>query len=220
MLKQAMVFAAGMGTRLKPMTEHTPKALVRVGEKPLLEHVLLKLKKAGAAHVVVNVHHFSQQIIDFLRQNDNFGMEISISDESDMLLETGGGIKKALEMFDLNLPVLVHNVDILSNLDLSAFWKTKDGNAYFKNEQNKFKSLLINGRSYRIVSKINSKYNPDSNIEQLSSFNNIKNVKEIEENDDVDSYSGDSDFLKEEEKNNENEIKENEIKENEINEEE
>lgn len=146
MLKQAMVFAAGMGTRLKPMTEHTPKALVRVGEKPLLEHVLLKLKKAGAAHVVVNVHHFSQQIIDFLRQNDNFGMEISISDESDMLLETGGGIKKALEMFDLNLPVLVHNVDILSNLDLSAFWKTKDGNAtkLVVNSRNTGRYLLFN----------------------------------------------------------------------------
>ena len=98
--------------------------------------------------------------------------------------------------------------------------KKENGNVYFKNEQNKFKSLVINSRSYRIVSKINSKYNPDSNIEQLSGFNNIKNAKEIEENDDVDSYSGDSDFLKEEEKNNENEIKENEIKENEVNDEE
>ena len=98
--------------------------------------------------------------------------------------------------------------------------KKENGNVYFKNEQNKFKSLVINSRSYRIVSKINSKYNPDSNIEQLSGFNNIKNAKEIEENDDVDSYSGDSDFLKEEEKNNESEIKENEIKENEVNDEE
>ena len=98
--------------------------------------------------------------------------------------------------------------------------KKENGNVYFKNEQNKFKSLVINSRSYRIVAKINSKYNPDSNIEQLSGFNNIKNAKEIEENDDVDSYSGDSDFLKEEEKNNESEIKENEIKENEVNDEE
>ena len=92
--------------------------------------------------------------------------------------------------------------------------KKENGNLYFKNEQNKFKPLVINGRSYRVVSKINSKYNPDSKIEQLTGFNNIKNAKEIEENDDVDSYSGDSDFLKEEEeKNNKNEIQENEINE-------
>ena len=92
--------------------------------------------------------------------------------------------------------------------------KKENGNLYFKNEQNKFKPLVINSRSYRVVSKINSKYNPDSKIEQLTGFNNIKNAKEIEENDDVDSYSGDSDFLKEEEeKNDKNEIQENEINE-------
>ena len=74
-----------------------------------------------------------------------------------------------------------------------------NGNLLFKNDQNKFKSLVINGRTYRIVSKINQKYNPNSSVEQQTGFNNIKNAKEIEENDDVDSYSGDSDFLKEEE---------------------
>ena len=90
----------------------------------------------------------------------------------------------------------------------------ENGNLYFKNEQNKFKPLVINSRSYRVVSKINSKYNPDSKIEQLTGFNNIKNAKEIEENDDVDSYSGDSDFLKEDEdKNKKDEIQENEINE-------
>ena len=92
--------------------------------------------------------------------------------------------------------------------------KKENGNLYFKNEQNKFRTLVINSRSYRIVSKINSKYNPESKIEQLTGFNNIKNAKEIEENDDVDSYSGDSSFLKEDEdKNNKNEIQENEINE-------
>ena len=80
----------------------------------------------------------------------------------------------------------------------------ENGNLHFKNEQNKFKPLVINSRTYRIVSKINSKYNPNSNVEQITGFNNIKNAKEIEENDDVDSYSGDSDFLKEDENNNEN----------------
>ena len=80
----------------------------------------------------------------------------------------------------------------------------ENGNLLFKNDQNKFKPLVINGRTYRIVSKINSKYNPNSKVEQQTGFNNIKNAKEIEENDDVDSYSGDSDFLKEDEDNNEN----------------
>ena len=93
--------------------------------------------------------------------------------------------------------------------------KKENGNLYFKNEQNKFKPLVINGRTYRIISKINNKFNPNSNIEQQSGFN-IKNAKEIEENDDVDSYSGDSDFLKEEEEA-KNEIKEDDIKGNEIN---
>ena len=93
--------------------------------------------------------------------------------------------------------------------------KKENGNLYFKNEQNKFKPLVINGRTYRIISKINNKFNPNSNIEQQSGFN-IKNAKDIEENDDVDSYSGDSDFLKEEEEA-KNEIKEDDIKGNEIN---
>ena len=96
--------------------------------------------------------------------------------------------------------------------------KKENGNLYFKNEQNKFNPLIINSRSYRVVSKINSKYNPDSNIEQQTGFNNIKNAKEIEENDDVDSYSGDSDFLKEEDKDKDNKdkIEENEIQDDEF----
>ena len=88
--------------------------------------------------------------------------------------------------------------------------KEENSNLYFKNDQNKFKPLTINGRTYRIVSKINSKYNPNSNVEQITGFNNIKNAKEIEENDDVDSYSGDSDFLKDEEDNKINDEKEKE----------
>ena len=119
-MRQAMIFAAGLGTRLKPLTDTMPKALVPVGGKPLLWHVVQKLKDAGYERIVVNVHHFAQQIVDYLRQNDNFGLDIRISDESERLLETGGGIKKALPLFDPNAPILIHNVDILSNLDLSA----------------------------------------------------------------------------------------------------
>ena len=115
-----MIFAAGLGTRLKPLTDTMPKALVRVGGQPLLWHVINKLKHAGYERIVVNVHHFAGQIVDYLKANDNFGLDIRISDESEMLLETGGGIKKALPLFDPTEPILIHNVDILSNLDLTS----------------------------------------------------------------------------------------------------
>ena len=113
-MKQAMVFAAGLGTRLKPLTDTMPKALVRVGGQPLLWHVIMKLKAAGYERIVVNVHHFAQQIVDYLSANDNFGLDIRISDETSGLLETGGGIRKALPLFDPSSPVLIHNVDILT----------------------------------------------------------------------------------------------------------
>lgn len=119
-MRQAMIFAAGLGTRLKPLTDTMPKALVPVGGVPLLQHVILKLKAAGYERVVVNVHHFAQQIIDYLEANGHFGMDIRISDETGGLLETGGGIKKALPLFDAESPILIHNVDILSNLDVNS----------------------------------------------------------------------------------------------------
>ena len=120
LMKQAMIFAAGLGTRLKPLTDTMPKALVKVGGQPLLWHVVQKLKAAGFERIVVNVHHFAQLIVDYLAVNDNFGLDIRISDETSGLLETGGGIKKALPLFDPSEPILIHNVDILSNLDLTG----------------------------------------------------------------------------------------------------
>ncbi|HNX88831.1 MAG TPA: nucleotidyltransferase family protein [Paludibacteraceae bacterium] len=115
---KAMIFAAGLGTRLRPFTDNMPKALVPVNGRPLLEHIILKLKDAGFQEIIVNVHHFPDMIIGFLKTNDNFGMRIEISDEREMLLDTGGAIKKAAHFFDDGKPFLVHNVDILSNLDL------------------------------------------------------------------------------------------------------
>lgn len=115
-----MIFAAGLGTRLKPLTDHMPKALVPVAGKPMLEHVIEKLKATGFDEIVINVHHFAQQIIDFLKANNNFGIKIWISDETEELLDTGGGIKKAAHFFDE--PFLVHNADILSNVDLKALY--------------------------------------------------------------------------------------------------
>ena len=115
-----MIFAAGLGTRLKPLTDHMPKALAPVAGKPMLEHVIEKLKASGFDEIVINVHHFANQIIDFLKAKDNFGIKIWISDETDELLDTGGGIKKASGYFDK--PFLVHNADILSNVDLRAMY--------------------------------------------------------------------------------------------------
>ena len=125
-MKQAMVFAAGLGTRLKPLTDTMPKALVPVGGRPLLEHVIQKLKGAGFERIVVNVHHFGQQIIDFLAAQNNYGLDICISDERAELLDTGGGIKKARAFFEPDSPVLIHNVDILSNADLNSVLATAD----------------------------------------------------------------------------------------------
>lgn len=114
-----MIFAAGLGTRLKPLTDTMPKALVPVAGQPLLWHVVMKLKAAGYERIVVNVHHFAQQIIDYLQANQNFGSDIRISDETSGLLETGGGIRHARPLFDRDEPVLIHNVDILSNVNLN-----------------------------------------------------------------------------------------------------
>ena len=120
---QAMIFAAGLGTRLKPLTDTMPKALVRVGGEPLIKRVIENLARAGVDRIVVNVHHFAGQIIDYLNENNNFGLDIRISDETSGLLETGGGIKKAAPLFAPDAPILIHNVDILSNVDLKKFYE-------------------------------------------------------------------------------------------------
>lgn len=121
-MEQAMIFAAGLGTRLKPLTDKKPKALVEVGGEPLLKRVIFRLKDAGYRRIVVNVHHFASQIVEYLHENGNFGLDIRISDESECLLDTGGGIKNAYPLFDPLSPILIHNVDILSNVDLKAFY--------------------------------------------------------------------------------------------------
>ena len=117
-IMKAMVLAAGLGTRLGKLTSHKPKALVEVAGQPLLAHIIAKLVRSGFTNITVNVHHFAQQVIDFLSQND-FGASINISSETDQLLDTGGGILKAQSFLDGQEPFLVHNVDIISDIDLS-----------------------------------------------------------------------------------------------------
>jgi NDP-sugar pyrophosphorylase family protein len=117
---KAMVLAAGLGTRLRPLTNTRPKALVELRGRTLLEITLTRLKSFGIHDVIVNVHHFADMVIDYLRSNDNFGMHIEISRE-DVLLDTGGGLKKAGWFFgtDPDEPFVLHNVDILTTIDLN-----------------------------------------------------------------------------------------------------
>ena len=119
---KAMILAAGTGTRLKPLTNETPKALIPIKGTPMLEHIVVKIKAAGFTHIVVNIHHFGDQIIDFLASKDNFGMDISISDERKYLLDTGGAIKQAKEFLNDDEPFLIHNVDIFSAVDLRTMY--------------------------------------------------------------------------------------------------
>ncbi len=121
---KAMIFAAGLGTRLRPLTNDRPKALVEIGGKTMLERVINRLADAGFDDITINIHHFGQKIIDFLDKKDNFGLNIHISDERDMLLDTGGGILKARQFLDGDEPFLVHNADILTNLDLRAMYQS------------------------------------------------------------------------------------------------
>lgn len=117
---KAFLLAAGLGTRLKPFTDHHPKALVKVGGVTLLERSIRKLQKFEINEFVINVHHFADQIKDFLAENEGFGSRYTISDESDELLETGGAVKKAAPLFGNTENILMMNVDILSNIDLRS----------------------------------------------------------------------------------------------------
>jgi NDP-sugar pyrophosphorylase family protein len=123
---KAMILAAGLGTRLRPLTDTRPKALVEVGGRTLLEITLSRLREYGIREVIINVHHFADMVVDYLKANDNFGMRIEVSRE-EVLLDTGGGLKKAAHFFLVNSlensgppdePFILHNVDVISTIDL------------------------------------------------------------------------------------------------------
>ena len=115
----AMILAAGLGTRLQSLTHDRPKALVELNGKPLLQHSIDDLTENGFHHIVINVHHFGEQIIDFVNSH-HFDAEIEISDERNLLMDTGGGIIKASPLFKSSRAVLIHNVDIVSNVDFKT----------------------------------------------------------------------------------------------------
>ena len=119
---KAMILAAGLGTRLRPLTDNRPKALVEVAGRTMLEITLIRLRSFGIREVIVNVHHFADMILEYLEARDNFGMRIEVSRE-EMLLDTGGGLKKAAWFFlerssSIEEPFILHNVDVMSTINL------------------------------------------------------------------------------------------------------
>lgn len=155
---KAMIFAAGLGTRLRPLTDTMPKALVPVAGQPLLHHLLVKLQQSGCNYAVVNVHHHAEQIKEYIATHD-YGMKIDISDESDMLLDTGGGLRKAAALLAGEEPVLIHNVDILSNIDFSKLLAS--------HTPDRLATVVVSNRE-------TSRYLLFDNENNLQGWNNIK----------------------------------------------
>ena len=139
-----MILAAGLGTRLKPLTDTMPKALVPVSGRPLLDINIRRLMEQGYDRFVVNIHHFAQQIIDFVKEQD-YASLVHFSDETDQLLETGGGLKKAQGLFRDDQPILIHNVDILDNVNYDWFARQHqpDEDAVLLVSQRKTKRYLL-----------------------------------------------------------------------------
>ncbi|MBU8891380.1 MAG: nucleotidyltransferase family protein [Bacteroidales bacterium] len=162
---KAMIFAAGKGTRLKPLTDTTPKALVPVNGTPLIELVIRKLITIGIKEIIINVHFLANQIIDFLNSNNNFGIRIEISDETDELLDTGGGLKKASWFFDDNDPFILHNVDVISDIDLMEM-------VNFHNKNNALATLAVRKRK-------SSRYFLFNRKQELCGWENTKDKKRI-----------------------------------------
>ncbi|HIZ84918.1 MAG TPA: NTP transferase domain-containing protein [Candidatus Coprenecus stercoravium] len=146
MTATAMILAAGLGTRLRPITDSMPKALVPYRGVPMIESLILRLKAEGFSRIVINVHHFADMIEDYIRSRDCFGADISFSDERNLLLDTGGGIRHAAMNGLLDDgPVLVHNVDIISDISLSGFYEQACG--LMRTDTGTVAALLVSGRS-------------------------------------------------------------------------
>lgn len=162
---KAMIFAAGLGTRLKPFTDSHPKALARVNNKTLLERNIEYLKTFGIKEIVINIHHFPDQITAYLKSNNYFNCNINISDETDALLETGGGLKKAACMLKGSEPFLVMNVDILTNLNIGKM-------IAFHKRNNALVTLAV-------TSRITSRYFLFNENDELCGWKNIKTGETI-----------------------------------------
>ncbi len=174
---KAMVFAAGLGTRLLGETSDKPKALVEIGGKTLLQRSIEKLKKEGISEIVVNVHHFSELVKNYISSHD-FGIPVHISDESKKLLDTGGGLKKAAHFFNDNSSVLIYNVDILSNIDLRQLIK-------LHSESGALATLVVRNRETQRYFKFDNKkrlvgwINKKTGETKVSIPDNFKDAREM-----------------------------------------
>lgn len=157
---KAMIFAAGLGTRLRPLTDNMPKAMVPVNGVPMLQRVIENLSTHGFHDIIINIHHFGDQIIDFLKANNNFGENIAISDEREQLLDTGGGILAAKDFLNDGEPFIVHNADILSTLDLSKMYHQhckSEADATLLVKSRKTERYLLFNENNRLQGWINKK---------------------------------------------------------------
>lgn len=157
---KAMILAAGLGTRLKPFTENHPKALAIVNDRSLLQRNIEYLASFGITDVIVNVHHFPDQIITAIKNNNGFGSNITISDEGDQVLETGGGLLKAKDFFDDDEPFVLMNVDVLTDMDLKRMIK-----------QHKFSNALA---TLAVTQRTTSRYFLFDDLENLCGWKNVK----------------------------------------------
>lgn len=158
---KALLFAAGLGTRLKEHTQDKPKALVCLAGKPLLQHAIEYLKSFGISDITINVFHFAEQVISFIEENHSFGVNIHISDEREQLLDTGGGLKKAGTFLKGSDPILIYNVDVISNLDLNVL-------LHYHQQQNALATLVVRSRE-------TSRYLMFDNDLQLTGWKNFSN---------------------------------------------
>jgi len=177
---KAMILAAGLGTRLRPLTDDRPKALVEIGGRTLLEITLERLRAFDVCEVIINVHHFADKVLDYLRANNNFGMSIEISRE-EILLDTGGGLKKAAYFFlgnpaELDRPFILHNVDVISTIDLHRMLQNHIENQALATlavqERETSRYLLFDERlqlcGRRSVPENNEIVRPSQNLEALA----------------------------------------------------
>jgi NDP-sugar pyrophosphorylase family protein len=166
---KAMILAAGLGTRLRPLTDNRPKALVGVGGRTMLEITLARLRACDVREVIINVHHFADMVVDYLKANSNFGMRIEVSRE-EALLDTGGGLKKAahffLERYDgIEQPFLLHNVDVVSTIDLQRmvqFHKDNEALATLAVQQRQTSRYLLFDEQLQLCGR---RSGPDQNEE-------------------------------------------------------
>ena len=157
---KAMIFAAGLGTRLKEYTADRPKALVKVKGKTLLQHCTEHLKRFGINTIVINIHHFGEKVLEELSEHNNYGCEIIISDEREQLLETGGGLMKAARYLQGSEPVVVFNVDVLSNIDLGKmleYHKSKTALATLATRKRVSSRYLLFDKGHQLCGWTNTK---------------------------------------------------------------